>query len=98
MRAYQVLLGNLPVTEGKDPCPWGLLEPATYGEGVNIPRCQLKAGHKEPHRDVTSYPQEKQYFVRVTTLWEITKHLIPVIGCDGHASTAAERGSEESTQ
>jgi hypothetical protein len=97
MYTWQILVGNLPVKEGVDPCPWGLLVPSVYGNGVDIHRCKLLAGHKEPHYEKVTYPQESRFFVRVTTQWEVVKNLLTRDDDDGHEPPAVRRdhhGSE----
>ena len=83
MAAWQVLIGNLPVKEGVDPCPFGLLVPAEYGQGATIHRCHLMAGHKAQHQQVCTYPGCGKLKVRVVTSWETVENWFPVVGDPG---------------
>lgn len=80
MQAYQLLIGSLDAEPGTDFCPWGLLMPADYGDGVMIAHCKLMAGHKEPHCDKVAFPLGSGRFVTVVITWNLSKHLIPVGG------------------
>jgi hypothetical protein len=84
MHAWTVLIGNLPAKEGVDQCPFGLLVPEQYGAGATIHKCQLKAAHKEPHREKVLFPGESVGGVLVTTTWQDTLHLLPCDSDDGH--------------
>jgi len=84
MHAWMVLIGELPVKEGVDRCPFGLLVPEQYGNGATIHRCDLKAGHAELHHEQCDFPGESVYGIRVTTQWQTTKHLLPVVNGNGH--------------
>ena len=95
MKALLVLIGALTARGGFDQCPWGLLLPAQYGQGIIIHRCSLLAGHTEPHYEGIAYPQESPCFLKVNVYWQTTKRLFPVTTCDPPNLTDSGNGDSE---